>query len=113
MSKEKENPVLLLKRILEISEKESKEIEENNLDKLEHYGSLRNDIMRTLGDLGKSESWISNVSNPAEVESILRKIDEVNNSNKKAVREKRDKIMGQKSDQNKKYIAINAYKKLS
>ncbi len=113
MSERKENPVLLLRRILEISEKEQKEIDENNLDKLDHYCSLKNDLMCKLKELDKSESWISSPDKSSEIESILKKIDEINNANAEAVREKRDKVMGQICDQQTTKTAINAYNKLA
>ncbi len=113
MKKDKYNIILLLKRLLEITEKEQEDIAKSNIDKLEHYNAIKKDIINEIEVLKKDKAWIAQNEDSADIESILNKINTINNANSAAVRIMQDKVKDKMRDQNSRKTAINAYNKLA
>ncbi len=89
-----ENNILSLYRtLLEISEKEQAEITNNNIDMLEEYSLKRDEIIKELEGLNKSESAVRFYSENTEIRDIIQKIFTINEQNIKNIQALRDIIV--------------------
>lgn len=105
--------ILLYRELLEISEKEQAEISESGFEKIEHFCSLKEAIVKELEDLDESEKQVSSPEEQAEIESLIKKIITVNNANVESVRDMKDRVVAELNEINGKKTAIRAYNSVS
>lgn len=86
MTQNKENRIIVICReLLDILDKERGEIAAANLDKLEHYGSLKEGLIKEMQAPANSGLWISSPEDTAEIHSLMKKIVDFNESNEKSL----------------------------
>lgn len=105
--------ILLYRELLEIAEKEQPEISGSNFEKIEHYCSLKEAIVKKLEDLDENEKQVSSPEEQAELESLIRKIITVNNANVESVRDMKDRVISELNDLDSKKTAVKAYNSVS
>ena len=96
-------------KLLDVIEKEQEEITENNLNKIEHYGSLKMNLIKELGEISNGETLTDSAKKNAELESVIKKSIALNKANAEAVRSRRNKIMSEISGFHKRREAFRAY----
>ncbi|MCL4456633.1 MAG: hypothetical protein M1147_12675 [Nitrospirae bacterium] len=85
--------ISLYRNLLDISEQEQAEITNNNIDMLEEYSLKRDEIMKELEGLNKSESASQFYIENTEIRGIIEKIFAINEQNIKNVQALRDTIV--------------------
>ncbi len=106
-----ENKIILLyERLLDISGKEIKEIEACNLDKMEYYWALKENLVKELEELNKDKRYIPSPGQRAEIESLIKKIIDINKSNAGAVRDMKNEVISDVSSLRRSKTAFKAYR---
>jgi hypothetical protein len=105
--------VLLYRELLEIAGKEQSEIAGHNFEKIEHYCSLKEDVVKKLEGLDESEKQVSSPEEQAEIESLIKKIIAINNANVESVRDMKNRVVSELNDLNSKKTAVRAYNSVS
>lgn len=85
--------ISLYRKLLDISEQEQAEIANNNIDMLEEYSLRRDEIMRELEGLNKSESASQFYIENTGIREIIEKIFAINEQNIKNIQALRDSIV--------------------
>ncbi len=96
-------------KILDILKKEQKEIDEEHLDNVEHYCSLKMELIKDLDRINSELARESPSERSAEVEHLLKKIIDLNDTNAEAVKNMKRSIIGEVSDSHKQKKAVKAY----
>lgn len=77
-----DNKILsLYKKLLDIAEKEQVEIANNNIDSLEGYFIQKDEIIKEIETLNNSGSGVLSYRENTEIETIIKKILELNEKN--------------------------------
>lgn len=100
----------ICKKLLDVLEEEKKEIAANNLDRIEHYCSIKMELIQELDEINKgSSSGTGAADKRAEIEPILKNIIELNETNAEAVRNMKKDVLNEISTGHKKSKALKAY----
>ena len=109
MKKEDDRAVEVCGKLLEILEKEKTEIAGNNLDSIEHYCSLKMELIKELDEINKEISSNSSTVRDTKVEPLLKKIIDLNEANAEAVRDMKKNVVCDITSGHKKKKAFKAY----
>lgn len=109
METESNKAVDVCQKLLEILEKEKKEISAKNLDSIEHYCSLKMGLIKELDDINKEVARTDSAEKAAKVEPLLKKIIELNESNAEAVRNMKKDVLNEITTGHKQSKAFKAY----
>lgn len=109
MKKEDSKAVEVCRKLLEILEKEQSEIAGKNLDSIEHYCSLKMDLIKELDEINKEIARNSSPVRDEKVEPLLKKIIELNEANAEAVRDMKKSVVSDITSGHKKKKAFKAY----
>lgn len=109
MKKDDVSAVEVCNKLLELLEKEKSEIEGKNLDSIEHYCSLKMDLIKQLDEINKEIAGKPSPSRDAKVEPLLKKIIELNEANAEAVRDMKKSVVSDITSGHKKKKAFKAY----
>ncbi len=105
-----ENKIILLyERLLDITVKEKKELEGRNPDKIERCCLLKEGLIRELEELNNGKAWTSCSAQSAEIESLIKKLIDINKTNAEAVGDMKSKIISEISDLKRRKTAFKAY----
>jgi hypothetical protein len=104
-----EKAVILYKKLLEIVQLESSEIEKQNLDRVEHYWAQKLNILKELDELKTDDKWMGNPATHAELGKLIKKIMNINDANADAVTKLKNGINVEISDLHKNKSAYKAY----
>jgi hypothetical protein len=104
-----EKAVILYKKLLEIVQLESSEIEKQNLDRVEHYWAQKLNILKELDELKTDDQWMGNQATHAELGKLIKKIMNINDANADAVTKLKNGINVEISDLHKNKSAYKAY----
>ena len=97
------------KKLLDILEQEKKEIAANNLDRIEHYCSIKMELIQEFDEINKGSSDTGVADKRAEIEPLLKNIIELNETNAEAVRNMKKDVLSEISTGHKKSKALKAY----
>lgn len=117
MKAEDSEIIVLYKELLEVAEREREEISGSDLDKVEHYCSLKDGIIQKIAELTRmSGSGLAalNAEQKEILEPIIKKIIQLHDSSTKAVQEMRSGVNSELTGLNTAktaFKAYNAYKK--
>ncbi len=109
MKTDENEMISLYKRLLDITEKEQSEITACNIDKMEHYWSLKEELIGELEKMNNGEPWISSLKQNGEIESLIKKIISANKSNADAVSEMKRSLLKDISSLHNNKKAVSAY----
>ncbi len=109
MKTEDSKAVEVCKKLLDLLEEEKSEIKEKNLDRIEHYCSLKMELIKELDEVNKETSQKSGSGREAKVEPLLKKIIELNEANAEAVRDMKKSVVSDITSGHKKKKAFKAY----
>ena len=112
MKTDENKMISLYKRLLDITEKEQSEITTCNIDKMEYYWSLKEDLIGELEKMNNGESWISSRNQSGEIESLIKKIISANKTNAAAVSEMKKSLLKDISSIHNNKKAVSAYQSL-
>ncbi len=107
-----ENEIILLyERLLDAAVHEKNEIAQRNLDRIEHYCSLKENLIKELEELNNNgKTLISSHRERAEIESLIKKIIDLNKSNAGAVGDMKDEVISDISTLRRSKTAFKAYR---
>jgi hypothetical protein len=109
MKTEDSKAVEVCKKMLDLLENEKSEIKEKNLDSIEHYCSLKMDLIKELDEINKEAARQTIPGREAKVEPLLKKIMELNEANAEAVRDMKKNVVSDISSSHKKKSVFKAY----
>jgi hypothetical protein len=109
MKTDENKMISLYKRLLDITEKEQNEITDCNIDKMEYYWSLKEDIIGELEKMNNGEPWISSRKQSGEIESLIKRIISANKTNAAAVSEMKKSLLKDISSIHNNKKAVSAY----
>ena len=112
MKTDEKRMISLYKRLLDITEKEQNEITACNIDKMEYYWSLKEDLIGELEKMNNGEPWISSRKQGDEIESLIKKIISTNKTNTAAVSEMKKSLLNDISSIHNGKKAVSAYQNL-
>ncbi|MCL5062005.1 MAG: hypothetical protein M1443_02190 [Nitrospirae bacterium] len=104
-----ENKIIsLYRRLLDISKKEQEEIASQDLEKIEYYNSLKDEMIKEIEKTEMPELHTTPETVEA-IRSLLTEIVAVNEANTKAVQELRDRTFSEISSFHKIKTGLKAY----
>jgi hypothetical protein len=109
MKTDENRMISLYKRLLDITEKEQNEIKDCNIDKMEYYWSLKEDLMGELKKMNNGKPLISSRAQSGEIESLIKKIISANKTNAAAVSEMKKRLLKDISSIHNDKKAVSAY----
>ena len=107
-----EGMLLLYRKLLQLTVQEQFAINDNDLDKVEQYCSLKESIITEMETLKKTGKPDMSPGDAAEIRVLIEKILVINNANKESVHGMKDKLMEDIQGFKKRKIAIKAYNRL-
>ncbi len=99
----------LYNKLLQITEKEQDEIVRNNLDEIETFWALKEELIKEIDRNGNGWGKSSDPELIAKAKSILKKIITANKANIQAIQRKKDGIMNEIIELQKRATVLNAY----
>ena len=109
MKTEDSKAIKVCNELLDLLEKEKIEIAGKNLDSIEHYCSLKMDLIKQLDEINKKIAGNPSPARDAKVEPLLKKIIELNEANAEAVRDMKKSVGTDITSGHKKKKAFKAY----
>ncbi len=109
MKTDEKKMISLYEKLLEITEKEHNEIKDCNIDKMEYYWALKEDLIGELKKMNNGEPWISSRKQGDEIESLIKKIISANKTNVAAASEMKKSLLNDISSIHNGKKAVNAY----
>ncbi len=100
----------LYRALLDIAEKELNEIENDNINKLEEYATIKERLMKEITETQGEIGEVQNVPVIA-METLINRLNSVNDSNKEAIEKKKEEIENEFIELQTRKTALNAYQK--
>ncbi len=103
--------ILLYEKLLDAATGEKDAVARCNIDEIEHYCSLKEGLVKELEDMRSSGKMpVLSPRQKDEIESLIRKIIEINAGNASAVGNIRDEVITEISGLRKRKAAFKAYR---
>lgn len=101
--------LVLYEKLLEIMLQEKEEIEEKNIDRIDHYMSRKVEILREVDELKASDQWLKSERLHALLSETIERVIELNEANANAVRSIKRNMQNEIAVLHKSRVAHKAY----